>query len=327
MNNNSANFPGQMDQFEIGGHDGNTNAFVGSGPLDSGNSFQNNTSTNINNNGQLNSPPPTTWYGRFFACFHMDSLQQYFDVDTVDVKERIVSSILHANQPDLFRESILHRDGGKGPDLYGPVWLCMTLVLFLAITGNTSKYLHTNSMSMTEEFEYDISHLFHALWVLVFYTFVLPVLLYIMLRCVGVGITTSNGVGESISPGDVNGGSRPLSLIDLVCIYGYSLVSYIPATILCMLPSVMLEWMILIAATCVSLLLVLRNVMGPIVRSGSGSQWVGPVTMCLIGCHFIFLLVLKLVFYHHKFSKAKSGGNSSNYDGDDGVIATDDAFE
>mmetsp|Transcript_14967 Transcript_14967/g.22420 ORF Transcript_14967/g.22420 Transcript_14967/m.22420 type:complete len:322 (+) Transcript_14967:117-1082(+) len=319
MNTSTQKKMQEMGQFEIGEDDTKTDIFVGTGPLDSEPNGNNNISlqsrnSNINS-GQQNTPPPTTWYGRIFACFQTASLQEFFDVDTVDIKLRIISSVRHCNNPDIFRESILYREGTR-PDLYGPVWVFMTLVLFLAATSNTSKYLHTDAI---EEFEYDISHLVHAFTVLLFYTFGLPFLIYMMLQCVGVSGVPSASVNSNDNVNPI----PPLSLIDYVCIYGYSLVPYLPMTVLCLVPSVMLEWMFLLTATGMSLLLVLRNLVGPIMRQNS--QWLGPVTMFLISCHFIFCLVLKFTFYHRKFL---SGGSSkeSPHDTDDGNFLTDDEY-
>jgi len=82
-------------------------------------------------------------------------------------------------------------------------------------------------------------------------------------------------------------------------------------------------------ATVMSLLLVMRNLVGPVMRSAAA--YGGPVSMCIVGSHFIFLLVVKMVFYRHHFH-GKKGGDSGGggdsdggggYDADDGIDADD----
>lgn len=69
----------------------------------------------------------------FSSCFNFGSLQTYFDVDTQDVKDRVVGSVLHANAPDHFVNEVL-RKPGKSADLYGPVWITMTSVFLFAVS-------------------------------------------------------------------------------------------------------------------------------------------------------------------------------------------------
>ena len=90
-----------------------------------------------------------------------------------------------------------------------------------------------------------------------------------------------------------------LPLIELICLYGYSLVPYYPVTMLCLIPVAWLEWIFILAGTCVSCLLILRNIAGAVLSSDVSQQKAGPLLGSVIGCHVIFFLVLKLMFYHH----------------------------
>lgn len=313
LNTNPNHIPsGPIDQFEI---DDEATSFEPVGlPYASNNSNTTNMNTNLNTNGNsaMNTAPsfqnplgsaaqvnnqPLTWYQKIKACFDISSHEQYFNVDTKDIKNRIIGSIVHANKPDYFREQILSDGETIRPDLYGPIWITMTLMFFLAVTSNTSKYLHTDSM---KDFEYDIGHLTRALTTLTIYTFILPTMLFVMMRCINV----------------------EFSLVELICIYGYSLVPFIPTTILCLVPSVYFELMFLVFATIMSLLLVVRNIAGPVVRKSA--QWGGPIVMCILACHFVFYWVLKLVFYRHRFHGKKNGGKNSDGGGNDDIIGEDD---
>lgn len=290
---------GPMDQFQI---DDDSTSFE---PVAIPYQYPNNNANNHGNTPEPNSNTPTTWYQKIISCFQISTLQQYFNVDTIEVKQRIISSILHANKADFFRDQVLSNGEHRRPDLYGPVWITMTLVFFLAVTSNTSKYLHTDTM---EDFEYDIGHLTWAFSVLTFYTFALPALLFVVMKFINV----------------------EMSLVELICIYGYSLVPHIPTTILCLVPSVFFEWMFLFFATIMSLTLVARNVAGPIMRTSA--QKGSPIVMFIVACHAVFFFVLKLSFYrHHSSGRGKhssSGGGSGNdvFDQDDTIQAEDDAM-
>jgi hypothetical protein len=96
---------------------------------------QNNTSGNIQGN-MMQAPPPTSRWQACMACCNMATYQQYFDIDTVDISTRIKASVTSFYQPDHFRTQILgsfRTDELKGPDLYGPFWIIMTLVFLLGV--------------------------------------------------------------------------------------------------------------------------------------------------------------------------------------------------
>mmetsp|Transcript_10636 Transcript_10636/g.26178 ORF Transcript_10636/g.26178 Transcript_10636/m.26178 type:complete len:419 (-) Transcript_10636:254-1510(-) len=269
----------------------------------------------------------------------VEALRPYFDVDTADVIVRVKGSLRYCMVNDGFRNEVMYSDNalrlayrdtasgsnvanesggeggssasaqqtpdttspGKGPDLYGPVWITLTLVFFVAVTSNMSLYIHhrhnkksivdEGGIAAEEEWDYDINQLLHATWILYSFSMGLPTLVYFVLSLVGV--------------------NRAGGLAELVCLYGYSLVPYLPVAWLCILPYGWLQWTFLGAATVLSGMLVLRNVVGSILEStslsiggggqgGSGLQGKGGgLIMCLVGCHFVFFLVMKLAFYHH----------------------------
>jgi hypothetical protein len=81
-------------------------------------------------------PPRQSRWQACVACCSMQTYQQYFDIDTVDIVTRIKGSVTTFYQPDRFRTSILgsqRSDELKGPDLYGPFWIIMTLVFLLGV--------------------------------------------------------------------------------------------------------------------------------------------------------------------------------------------------
>jgi protein YIPF1/2 len=93
---------------------------------------------------------------------------------------------------------------------------------------------------------------------------------------------------------------QALLLVDWVCLYGYSLVPYLGAVMICVVPLGILSWIALIAATVMSVSLVVRNVAAPLLSSDVGQAKAPPVIMAILGMHLIFLFFMKFSFYHKK---------------------------
>lgn len=86
------------------------------------------------NTGVANAP--ATRWAACMSCFSMQTYLAYFDVDTVDIQNRLKYSVLYFYQPDKFRAEVVgacRTESLKGPDLYGPLWITMTFVFFLAV--------------------------------------------------------------------------------------------------------------------------------------------------------------------------------------------------
>jgi hypothetical protein len=70
------------------------------------------------------------------SCFRLETYLAYFDVDTVDIMDRLKYSILYFYKPDKFRGEVIgacRTESLKGPDLYGPLWITMTFVFLLGV--------------------------------------------------------------------------------------------------------------------------------------------------------------------------------------------------
>jgi len=212
-----------------------------------------------------------TLLGKLSSCLTVEGYRGYFDVTTADIQHRIVATLRNFNEMNGLHEHVLQ---GKSPDAYGPFWIATTLVFFVAVTSNMSAYLHAEEKSA---FEYDISHLFRAMILLYSYALILPVAYYFLFNCLSI----------------------PMTFMELFCLYGYSLVPYCATTLFCVIPDNALVWFLLVVATTISLIFVLRNIVGAVMRSDVRQQISGPILCSVIGCHVVFLLILKLGFYHH----------------------------
>eukprot|EP00537_Pseudo-nitzschia_pungens_P000343 CAMPEP_0172358470 /NCGR_PEP_ID=MMETSP1060-20121228/2786_1 /TAXON_ID=37318 /ORGANISM="Pseudo-nitzschia pungens, Strain cf. cingulata" /LENGTH=386 /DNA_ID=CAMNT_0013079701 /DNA_START=156 /DNA_END=1316 /DNA_ORIENTATION=+ len=239
--------------------------------------------------------PPTTLWGNCMACLTFDSYKMYFDIDADDIVTRVRGVFLHFYKPEHFRNNVvgtMKTHELKGPDLYGPFWITMTLIFFIGVTANLHGYVHRNDV---DEFDYDINHLLHAASILISFAFGLPLVLWMTTTC----CMSMNA----------------LQLAEWLCLYGYSLAPYLPAVFFSILPFSIVAWVTLGVATGASCLLVIRNVAPALMSAdtsgtgnGLGGQAKGPpIVLAILGCHMIFFLVLKFTFYHfspHKHTMA-----------------------
>jgi hypothetical protein len=92
---------------------------------------------------------------------------------------------------------------------YGPFWICSTLIFFTASLGNFAAFLSYKSKTAGGHWHYDISLMSSAALLFYGYICLVPLGLYFLLRYLGV----------------VSG------LIQLWCLYGYSLFIFIPASV------------------------------------------------------------------------------------------------
>ena len=255
---------------------------------------------------------------RLTSCFRLEGYQPYFDLDTTDVQHRLMASLTQFWLPDQFRTVVIGdtKDasrGWKGPDLYGPLWITMTLIFALAATSNMShSMLHhhaarhptattTNNITTiittgeVEAFEYDMNILVRSSTILAMFVVGLPTALWLACTCLAMP-------------------NIPWAM--WVCVYGYSMTPYLVGTLLAWIPNALWQWLVLTAATVASGLLVVRNLATPLLSQdssshaaatsgGSGAIGIGggdhhkasPIIMSILGAHFVFLLILKFAFY------------------------------
>ncbi|GMH49652.1 hypothetical protein TrVE_jg5209 [Triparma verrucosa] len=219
------------------------------------------------NNG-LKAPPASLCW-----CFDLRSYQPYFDINTSDIKHRVLSS-LHVwkrsattQDVDYFLSDVL----GDNPDAYGPFWITMTLVFVVSVTSNINQWVH----STEDDFESDIDSLLNAMWIIYTFSFGIPLISYFALRCLGA--------------------IQGINFMILFSLYGYSLTMYIPAALLCVVPSQAVHWLSLLVASLFSGALIFRNLVGRVMQSEETKS--RAILGWFAGCQIIMFLCLKLVFY------------------------------
>ncbi|KMZ56484.1 Yip1-domain-containing protein [Zostera marina] len=192
----------------------------------------------------------TGWLGKLTVAAY----KPYFDVDTQDVLERIKDSLFP------FKGSFNEKTS-EHPDLYGPFWICTTLIFVAAAIGTFVTYLAQKLHH--KEWEYDINLVTWSAGLFYGYATVVPLGLYVILKYF----------------------SAPAGLVQLFCLYGYSLFVFIPALCLSIVPGEIFRWILVGIAGFMSATFVAINLRAHIMTAGE--RWF----LIVVG---IFLLQLAL---------------------------------
>ncbi|CAJ1076665.1 protein YIPF1-like [Xyrichtys novacula] len=198
--------------------------------------------------------------------------QSFFNVDTVQVLDRVKGSVMPLPGKNFIKHHLR-----SNPDLYGPFWICVTLVFSVAISGNLSTFLsHMGNPA------YHYRPQFHRVTIAAIVIF-----LYAWLVPIGLWgfLTWRQGTERQV------GG---YSFLETVCVYGYSLFIYIPTSVLWIIPVEWLRWTLIMVAMVISgSVLVLT--FWPVVRDDTRVMAVATVativvlhTLLAVGCKMYF---------------------------------------
>lgn len=102
--------------------------------------------------------------------------QQFFDVDTEQVKNRIIWGMIPRPGISYFRNVIKPK-----PDLYGPFWISVTLIFTIAVSGNVANYLQFAPMG-NYRWKYDFHIISFAATAIFMYAFLVPLLLWSFIK-------------------------------------------------------------------------------------------------------------------------------------------------
>nr|CAG4635698.1 EOG090X0CJ3 [Artemia franciscana] len=195
--------------------------------------------------------------------------QLLFDVDTDQVLRRITNSIVPTRRGSFYDSEIK-----KKPDLYGPFWICVTLVFSIAIFGNLYNYFMLPASSVT--WHYDFHKVPFAATAIFTYAWLLPTVIYGLLWW-------REAQGE-------------LSFLGLICVYGYSLAIYIPASILWLIPVPWFQWTLVIVAAALSGSVLLLTLWPAV--SGSQKRTAIIVIFAVLLFHMALAAGFLLYFFH-----------------------------
>lgn len=102
--------------------------------------------------------------------------QQFFNVDTDQVKNRIIWGMIPRPGVSYIRNYIK-----PNPDLYGPFWICVTLIFTIAISGNVANYLQY-APTGDYKWKYDFHIVSFAATAIFTYAFVVPLALWSFIK-------------------------------------------------------------------------------------------------------------------------------------------------
>ncbi|XP_075999352.1 protein YIPF2 [Genypterus blacodes] len=199
--------------------------------------------------------------------------QSFFNVDTLQVLDRVKGSLIPLPGRNFIRHYLK-----SNPDLYGPFWICVTLVFSMAISGNLSTYL-----SQTGNLDSYSRPQFHrvtiAAVVIFMYAWLVPIGLW--------GFLTWRQGSERQLGG--------YSFLETVCVYGYSLFIYIPTSVLWILPFEPLRWILILVSVVISgSVLVLT--FWPVVRDDTRMMAVATIATIVV-LHVLLAIGCKLYFF------------------------------
>jgi len=206
--------------------------------------------------------------------------QPLFDVDTVQVLNRVKGSLLPRPRGAFF-ELI-----AANPDLYGPFWVATTLIFAMAITGNLASYLAfvptTNDAGKMTKWQYDFSQLTVAGSVIYSYVTLLPLLFWLLLRYY----------------------EASKKLADVLCIYGYTMAIFVPISFLCVLPSNLLRWLLVLLGGAISSIFLLSNFHAHLADcfpygEGDAKKKTYSLLGLMLGFHVVLVFVFKVYFFHY----------------------------
>ncbi|KAL4702135.1 hypothetical protein ACJJTC_019411 [Scirpophaga incertulas] len=205
--------------------------------------------------------------------------QKYFDVKTSEVVERIISSVLPQK---VSRNYFDERIKGK-PDLYGPVWISVTLIFTIAVSGNIASYLQNTNNAV--EWRYNFHIVSIAATAILCYVWLVPLALWAALKWT----IAPDGQNEI----ETQASSSP-TMMSLFCLYGYSLSIYIPVAILWTIQVSWLQWMFVLMAAFVSGAVLIFWLLSALRKSRYFIILVG----CILGFHFLLATGFMLYFFH-----------------------------
>ncbi|KXJ79593.1 protein YIPF1 [Aedes albopictus] len=210
------------------------------------------------------------------SFFTFEYYQKFFDVDTMMVVDRIATSIIPKRAPtDYLKLNI-----GTNPDLYGPVWIVITLIFSIAISGNMASYLQNAG---NHQWRYDFHLVSVSATVIILYTCLVPFGLWALLKW-------------SIRPDEMDLEEQlpyTPSLLSLICVYGYSMAIYIPVSVLWTIQVPLFQWLLVATGTFLSGFALVWILM-PAIKTSKYSLFITPIIGLI---HFILATGFMLAYF------------------------------
>eukprot|EP01127_Copromyxa_protea_P016643 TRINITY_DN497_c0_g1_i1.p1 TRINITY_DN497_c0_g1~~TRINITY_DN497_c0_g1_i1.p1 ORF type:complete len:342 (+),score=57.10 TRINITY_DN497_c0_g1_i1:40-1065(+) len=176
---------------------------------------------------QTNEAPNGTEY----SIWQIEFYQQFFNVDSSEVGWRCLRSMWPFKADFINFVSI-------NPDFYGPLWITTTLIFMFAASSNFADYLY----SEPGQWQYDFLKLTVGTGIIYGFTFAVPFFFWLYFKWADLNI----------------------SLIEMLCIYGYSLFIYCPVSVVCVAPFNAVQWTAIAVGCLISTLFLIVNMWHPL---------------------------------------------------------------
>ncbi|BES90917.1 Yip1 domain family member 1 [Nesidiocoris tenuis] len=201
------------------------------------------------------------------SIWSIEFYQKYFDVNTDEVLSRIMWSMLPSPNVNFLQHFIQNK-----PDLYGPFWICTTLVFAIGISGNIANYFQSPA-----DRNYEWTYNFHAVslagFLIFLYAWMVPVVLW--------GALQWSSVSEV-----------KFKLLELICVYGYAMAIYIPLSVLWIIPVGWVQWVLTFVGACLSGLVLCMALRPAFTNSGY------TVLILLFVLHLVIATCFMRFFFH-----------------------------
>ncbi|KAF8524227.1 hypothetical protein JB92DRAFT_2703971 [Gautieria morchelliformis] len=233
------------------------------------------------NSSAQNPAVSTGYYGEQPATsssgfWTIEYYQKYFDVDTKMVLTRCYTTLLPTSS------SYLTTHLTPSVDLYGPFWTLTTLIfslfVFSSLASSISSYLSSAPIT------YDFQLLSIAVTLVYTYGLGIPIILWVVLRYLGVG---------------------EWSPVEAVAVFGYGQFVWIPVSILCVIPVPILRWSLVGVAFLFSGYFLVANIY-PILASAE-QKATRLLVIILVILHAALALTFKVLFFSYYVVEAIGG--------------------
>jgi len=222
--------------------------------------------TNQNNNNQFGQNLVNNVSEQIKSSFidklkcNLSFLQAYFDIDTEDIKNRLISSLnpLNSNFIQLINNK---------PDLYGPFWIYTTIIFIIAASGSFSKYLQgANDADYFQEFVPTAAYVIYGVG------FCLPFIIFILMYFFG----------------------SQINFMIILCIYAYSFTIYAPVMII-IIPFEKIQGFLLFLAVLSSTIFIIVNFLAEMNKYEDNKKYlvIGVIVLFQIS----LFLILKFNFF------------------------------
>lgn len=259
----------------------------------------------------VNSAPPSTAIdprarelqsGKFWT---IGFYQQFFDIDTNQVLLRMANTLVPMNPPDFLMDRNWHGNTGgsvlsardesvfeeagvvlnRNPDLYGPFWITTTLWMALAVVSNIMDKI---AFERNQQSVVNGTSAPSTTWV---YNFQMASVACVTMYsyCFGMG---------AIVWGLMKWKSLPVSYLDAICLYGYSMFIFLLVSILCMIPVSGLQWLFVLVGGLWSSAYLLINFWTVWKVALERSWFIGVVALVLI-MHMLLSMSFKFYFMNY----------------------------